>query len=116
MFSNMQSSSQKLHRLLINYFSLNLPFFAKIDRLNMDKRLITKVLLKKLFLRYFPNELLYLKQGFAGFPNESGKFLGDIDSYIFFKKCEIKNKKAIYYDNNFWKIINTEYFLRDINK
>ena len=73
------------------------------------------ILLKKLFLRYFPNKLLYLKQGFAGFPDESGRYLGDINSYMFFKKLGIKNKKAINYENNLWKIINIEYFLRNIN-
>ena len=95
-------------------FALNLPLFAKVNPL-AENRLKTKVLLKRLFLRHYPNELLYEKQGFAGFPNESGLKLGDISQYVTFNRIGIKMLRKT--ESNLsksllWKLANVEYFLR----
>ena len=55
-------------------FGLNLPMKHKVSH-NNDGSLKTKILLKKVYLKYFPKKLLLNKQGFAGFPNEIHTYL-----------------------------------------
>ena len=61
-------------------FALNLPLKFKL-KIKKNGNSETKILLKKLYLRYFPKKLLYKKQGFSGFPNEMGKFLGTFNKF-----------------------------------
>tara|TARA_A100001015_G_scaffold106714_1_gene118443 strand:+ start:1716 stop:3461 length:1746 start_codon:yes stop_codon:yes gene_type:complete len=92
-------------------FGLNLPIKHKIS-LNNSDHLKTKILLKKVFLKYFPKKLLLEKQGFAGFPNETKVYLPKkkISFKNMFNKKAFSIKKA--YDRNFeWKVINTKFFL-----
>jgi asparagine synthase (glutamine-hydrolysing) len=93
-------------------FALNLPLAAKVNKDNIEPNLRTKVLLKKLFLRHYPKELLFKKQGFTGFPNESAEYLGNKQDYMVFEKLGIKQTKLSYSREIEWKIINLEYFLR----
>lgn len=98
-------------------FALNLPAKMRVNNnINVKPRQRTKFLLKCLFLRYFPEHLLFEKQGFAGFPNESAKFLGDISDYIspdFI--CIDKNSlsNGMKDRDAAWKLTNVEYFLRN---
>ena len=79
----------------------------------------SKYILKKLYLRYFPEELLVNKQGFSGFPNESSIYLGDTKDFKVFEYLNIS--KDILKNENIprdleWKLINIEYFLRQYLK
>jgi|TARA_Y100000389_G_scaffold142831_1_gene140937 asparagine synthase (glutamine-hydrolysing) len=99
-------------------FALNLPIRFKLSN-NQNTKLKTKVLLKKLFLKYYPEKLLFKKQGFAGFPNEMKRYLGESKKYRIKKMINIDN-----FDKRFkklrpaeiWKVLNLEFFIRDLNK
>tara|TARA_Y100000590_G_C15726595_1_gene1015463 strand:- start:1542 stop:3296 length:1755 start_codon:yes stop_codon:yes gene_type:complete len=98
-------------------FALNLPIKSKIDKTNINPNLRTKILLKKIFLKYFPEKLLFNKQGFSGFPNESGEFLGEIDKFNIFSFLNIKKPKDLKDLNKaiIWKLINLEYYLNNLS-
>ena len=98
-------------------FALNLPLKFKLSQ-NSGK-FETKILLKKLFLKYYPSNLIFKKQGFAGFPNEMEQYLGNSENY------KTKNKLKIFnFDKKFkklkseeiWKVLNLEFFFRDYEK
>ena len=96
-------------------FALNLP---KKHLLNeIDGKMETKILLKNLFLRHFPKEFIYPKQGFSGFPNESKKILlnfnKNIDFFHFDFDMNLKNNNFSVEDE--WKLINVEFFLNNKN-
>ena len=77
--------------------------------------MILKPLLKKIFLIYFPKKLIYKKQGFSGFPNESAIYLGDIEDFMVFDFLDISKdilKKQNLSRDTEWKLINIEHFLR----
>ncbi len=94
-------------------FALNLPLKFKINT-NLTKGLRTKIILKKIFLKYFPKNLLFKKQGFSGFPNETKKKLGPFKNFKL-NKFLLKREKL---DHNKidksleWKLCNIEHFLR----
>jgi asparagine synthetase B (glutamine-hydrolysing) len=114
MMWSVETRSILLRRPIVE-FALNLPMAAKIDRKATDPNLRTKVLLKKLFLRYYPAELLVQKQGFAGFPNESAAYLGQPEDFLAFDTLRIRpTSEAIarYSRATMWKLANVEYFLR----
>ena len=54
--------------------AINLPIKYKINLKNKSS-FILKPLLKTLFSKYYSKNLVFKKQGFSGFPNESVKFL-----------------------------------------
>ena len=90
--------------------ALNLPIKYKINLNSTNSKFVCKPILKKLFVKYFSHKLLYPKQGFPGYPNESLKFLKSKErSEIFslFKKFKTKllTKKSIR-----WKILNIYFF------
>jgi asparagine synthase (glutamine-hydrolysing) len=97
-------------------FALNLPAHMKADvRPGVDPVLRAKPILKKLFLRRFPEALLQGKQGFAGFPNESGVRLGPPADFVAVDYLGIDRNSlgALFADRDeAWKLINVEYFLR----
>jgi asparagine synthase (glutamine-hydrolysing) len=97
-------------------FALNLPLQLKVDIKGREEPLLrTKPLLKKLFLRYFPKELLVEKQGFSGFPNESALYLGAPIDYKTIRQLKIKKDSlpaALRDRDSVWKLINVECFLR----
>jgi len=97
-------------------FALNLPAKMKVNTEDTVAPLLkTKPLLKCLFLRYFPKELLFEKQGFSGFPNESAKYLGlpyyyKAINYLSMHRDSIP--AGLQDRDSEWKLINVEYFLR----
>ena len=116
MYYSVESRSVFLRKEIVK-FALNLPLEFKIN-LKQNNVMITKNLLKKVFLKYFPYQLVLKKQGFAGFPNEMVNFLGPFENYI------IKDLFKIYNFNEAitnvdrataWKIYNTELYLRKIS-
>lgn len=94
-------------------FALNLPVRAKLDPSNPDPNRRTKILLKTLFLRYFPESLLVGKQGFAGFPNESAAYLGAPEDYLAHGVLGLTAPGGAPLSRAAsWKLTNVEYFLR----
>jgi len=98
-------------------FGLNLPMNAKSctdESVAIGER--SKRVLKNLFKRVFTKDLLVEKQGFAGFPNESGVYLGDVRDFLALRFLGIDPKQVAPETLNretAWKLINTEYFLRE---
>ena len=76
----------------------------------------TKIILKKLFIKYFSKDLILPKQGFSGFPNESIKKLGKYKNFRLNKilqRGKKHNLEKISKNREVnWKIINLEHFLR----
>ena len=116
MYYSVESRSLFLRKEIIK-FSLNLPLKYKIN-FNNKKQITTKVLLKKLFVKKFDKKLVFRKQGFSGFPNEVGKYLGvykNFKIHKYFNKLyykNIKNKPSAFK----WKIFNTEFFIKFYEK
>ena len=71
-------------RKSIMKFALNLPIRFKIDT-SKNSKLRSKILLKKLFIKYFSKKLIFKKQGFSGFPNEMASYLGKYTKYEILK-------------------------------
>lgn len=116
MYYSVESRSLFLRKEIVK-FSLNLPLKYKIDFSN-KKKVLTKVLLKKLFVKKFEKKLLFRKQGFSGFPNEVGKYLGlykNFKIHKYFGRLHYKSIKDI--SSTFkWKIFNTEFFIKFYEK
>ena len=97
-------------------FALNLPLKFKVD-LSGKKEIRSKILLKKLFIKYFPKKLIFKKQGFSGFPNETKKFLGKPKNFhinqIIKPKNILKNFNKLKQTDQ-WKMINLEHFYREL--
>ena len=90
-------------------FGLSTPTKKLINKKNR----LTKIPLTNLFKNYYYKNSLMPKMGFAGFPNETQKFLGETSNwmvwdYFGFLKSEF-DKMSI---AESWKIINIEWFLR----
>lgn len=104
-------------RKSIMKFALNLPIRFKIDT-SKNSKLRSKILLKKLFIKYFSKKLIFKKQGFSGFPNEMASYLGKYTKYEIFKKLKSDCQKIPFKNFNkkeTWKIINSEFFIRSYN-
>ena len=103
-------------RKAIISFALNLPAsFKACNDPGIPSLLQSKFILKKLFLRCFPEGLLVEKQGFSGFPNESGTYLGNLEDYLALDFLSIPKEKineSLLDRATMWKLINVEYFLR----
>ena len=115
MYNSVESRTVFLRRDIIK-FALNLPLKFKVN-LNKNNLMNTKIILKKVFLKHFPKKLIQKKQGFAGFPNETSKYLKNKNDYMFKKIYKIKNyqKKIDNLDRaTEWKLINTEMYLSKI--
>ena len=116
MFMNysVESRSLFLRKDVIKY-ALNLPLKFKIN-LSSKNNLGTKIILKKLFIKYFSKDLILPKQGFSGFPNESIKKLGKYKNFRLNKilqRGKKHNLEKISKNREVnWKIINLEHFLR----
>ena len=95
-------------------FALNLPIWAKLDFDNPNPLMRTKNILKRVFLKYFPESLIVNKQGFSGFPNESKVILGDSHDFLALEMFGMD--EATLSDPRFtrsleWKLINIEHFI-----
>jgi asparagine synthase (glutamine-hydrolysing) len=115
MMWSVETRSVYLRRPLVQ-FALNLPAAMKVNPdVKISPLLRAKPLLKRLFLRYFPASLLGEKQGFGGFPNEAGAWLGPPTDYLAVADLQIHpgSLEAAWSDQaTAWKLINIEYFLR----
>jgi asparagine synthetase B (glutamine-hydrolysing) len=96
---------------------INLPVKYKINLKSKDPKMILKPLLKKIFLNYFPKKLIYKKQGFSGFPNDT-KIL--LKKNLFFRVNKLLNtnfnKGSKISRDLEWKLLNLEFFLKFIIK
>ena len=102
-------------RKSIMKFAFNLPLRFKID-ISKKNKIKSKILLKKLFNKYFSSKLLLKKQGFSGFPNEMSSYLGNQNNYKILQELKLNNfkKKLKKFDRKeIWKIINLEFFIRN---
>lgn len=115
MMWSVETRSVFIRRPLIT-LALNLPVSVKSDAAPQANPILrAKPLLKKLFLRHFPAKLLQEKQGFAGFPNESAMYLGDISDFNAVDVLNIRPqsvKDRVLDKATIWKLVNIEYFLR----
>jgi asparagine synthase (glutamine-hydrolysing) len=114
MMWSVETRSVFIRRKLIE-FGLNLPMKYKSDINEVDSVMSSKKILKNLFIRHFGKELLLPKQGFSGFPNESGVYLGPMENYLSPSILgELENSQPIseLSREGQWKFINVEYFLR----
>ncbi len=111
--NNSVESRSLFYRKDIIKFALNLPLKFKINQ-KTTNFMMTKNILKKLFLKKFPKYLILRKQGFAGFPNEMKKYVGTFDKFILCRYISSKKLKKNYYKNRSsqWKILNTELYLK----
>jgi len=98
-------------RKSIMRFALNLPLRFKVNT-SKKKGIKTKILLKKLFIKYFSKKLIFKKQGFSGFPNEMASYLGKSRNYKILKELKPSKLKKIN-KKEIWKIINSEFFIRN---
>ena len=88
---------------------INMPTKFKIN-LNNKKEFKTKIILKKLFIKYFDKEYVFKKQGFSGFPNEiNKKSIMKFNHIIKMFNKRIVKKFKIYKDIE-WKFINIDLF------
>ena len=88
--------------------------------------MIQKYLLKKLFAKYYNENLIFKKEGFSGFPESLSKKLKHKDllfvKNLLYIKDNIFSKNSKYYDNkNYqrdinWKLINSGIFLKNYIK
>jgi len=114
MMKSVENRSMFLRKPVVQ-IALNLPIWAKINQDSVDPHMASKPLLKEIFKQIYPEELLFNKQGFAGFPNESIKYLGDMRDFLVFEYLGINKNKLdlVNIDRaTAWKLINIEYFLR----
>ena len=96
-------------------FALNLPARHRVERDSKDIRFVTKPLLTRLFVRKFGIDLLLPKNGFSGWPNESGRVLVG-SNYGMVREVLGPFKLSYAYPSQRhaaeWKLANSELFLR----
>ena len=86
-----------------------MPAKFKIN-LNKEENFKTKIILKKIFSKYFDKKYIYKKQGFSGFPNEiNKKSMMKFNHIIKMFGKKIVDKFKIYKDIE-WKFININLF------
>ena len=96
---------------------INLPLKYKLNLSNKGE-FKQKYILKKLFVKYFDENLILKKEGFSGFPEIFYKMKKDNINKIISKNCFIANKTNYYDQKNYkrdlsWKISNIELFLKN---
>ena len=97
-------------------FSINLPMKYKINFDEENPLLITKPLLKKAFIKIFGEDLLFAKQGYSGYPNESAEKILNGKCFNFINKLKPLNNFKSKKDQSLeWKIMNVEMFLRSVD-
>ncbi len=95
---------------------INLPLDYKINLKNQNSKLKTKVILKKIFIKNFSKKLLFEKQGFSGFPNETLDILNKFEKLKFSKLHSIF--KGYFKDKNRaveWKLLNIFFFKKYVS-
>ena len=92
-------------------FGISSPVNKLIDFSNSKP--INKIPIRNAFKTYFSEDLIMQKIGFAGFPNETKKFLGDSKNWLVWDHLSWQNSKLKKMNlAEEWKIINLEWFLR----
>lgn len=88
---------------------INVPAKFKIN-LNNNEKFKTKIILKKIFVKYFNLKYVFKKQGFSGFPNEINKKskMKFVHIIKIFNKNIVKKFKT--YNDIEWKFINIDLF------
>ena len=87
-----------------------------LDKSEKNPLLITKPLLKKAFIKIFGEDLLFAKQGYSGYPNESAEKLINGKCFNFINKLKPLNNFKSKKDTSLeWKIMNVEMFLRSVD-
>ena len=100
-------------------FALNTPAEHKINIDSQDTKLITRPLMKDLFIKKFGSDLLKPKQGFSGYPNEALRKLVGQDFKLTKQYLEITNIDDLEIQEDIaleWKLLNCEYFLNKFNR
>ena len=116
MANSVESRSFYVTREMLE-FSINLPIKYKINFDEKNPLLVTKPLLKKVYTKIFSQDLLFEKQGYSGYPNESaekilkGEYINFMDTLH-----PINNLKSIKKRSLEWKIMNVELFLKSLDK
>lgn len=96
---------------------LEFAISSPVDKLiNFDHRFkANKVPIRGKFIEYFGEESIMSKIGFAGFPNETKAYLGDRNNWRVWEFLDWKEFMNFDFDQaEEWKIINLEWFLREI--
>jgi len=88
---------------------INLPIDYKINN-KLKENLSLKFILKKIFIKNFDKKLVFKKQGFSGFPNETSKFLNKTRREEFSNLLKDFKKRMTINRENYWKILNIFYF------
>ena len=97
-------------RLPLIKLALSIPLNKKINRNNFLK---TKIPLKEIFSKTFGIENIFPKVGFAGYPNESDKYLVNIENWNIWSILDIKPiAKEDLTRDEYWKLLNIELFYR----
>ncbi len=92
-------------------YALSCPVSKLLINRNSSK--ITKKPLNNLFKKYFIQQEVETKTGFAGYPNESINFLDDINNWRIWDIFPwAKDNFDRLNRNEKWKLINIEWFLR----
>ena len=100
-------------------FALNTPAEHKINLDSQDTNLVTRPLMKDLFIKKFGPDLLKPKQGFSGYPNEAIRKLVGQDFKLTKQYLEITNIDDLEIQEDIaleWKLLNCEYFLNKFNR
>ncbi len=93
---------------------INLPIKYKINK-KYKNNFALKHILKRVFVKNFEKKLVFKKQGFSGFPNESFDYLSN-SRKIEFKKLIKKVQLFLPLDrDNYWKLLNIFYFKKFCN-
>ena len=108
-------NSLEIRNMFINKetikYAINLPIKYKLNLLNKNDLMKTKPILKNLFIKKFSKELVFKKQGFSGFPNETKRYLTK-NECLELKKYQGRQKKT---KENDWKNLNLFFFKKYLN-
>jgi len=116
MANSVESRSFFVTRKMLK-FALNLPAHRKINFSARKPIMVTKPLLKKLFVSKFGENLLFEKQGYSGYPNDSAaRIIGT--EYMHLPDMLGLNRHAFEAGLRSaaldWKFLNSELFLRSV--
>ena len=107
--SSIEVRSLFLNKNIIK-FAINLPIEYKINAKTKISLFKTKPILKKVFTDTFGDKLLFKKQGFSGFPNESQELLNIKEKLKFKRLCNSFKKENKLTRAMEWKILNLFYY------
>lgn len=112
MINSVEGRSPFLHRKILD-LALHMNVRHKID-LSDPTLFATKKCLKMLFARRFGEDVVFPKQGFSGYPNESGALLIGGDFRLFEEVLRPRRFDAgtRWTQALEWKMMNVEFFLR----